>query len=112
LRKGQTIDGRSFRQTYFERSWFSDLVVHLTCRMSDECGLDRQQIAGWFEEYLAVRCHQFHGSPASDNEIWVAGYREFYEWTVGHRAECVFDAKQMSLISASTKLVSTERSVE
>ena len=100
LPKGQTIDALSFRQTYFERGWFSDLVVRLTCRISDECGLDREQIAEWFQEYVAVRCCQFQASPSPEDKVWVARYREFYEWIFGHKAECIFDSHRLAAANA------------
>jgi SAM-dependent methyltransferase len=92
LPKGQTIDALSFRQTYFEHSWFSDLVVRLTYRICDECGLDRDHITEWLQEYVALRCCQFQSSSSPEDKAWADRYREFYEWILGHRAECIFAA--------------------
>jgi SAM-dependent methyltransferase len=89
--KGETVDRLSFQQTYFERSWFSDIVAGLTRRLSSSCGLDVSWAGEWFAQYLAVRYHQFEGSQTAESNLWAARYREFYEFFQRHRADWVLD---------------------
>lgn len=91
--KGETVDRLSFRQTYFERSWFSDIVVSLTHRISHASGLDVDRAGEWFGQYLAVRCHQFEGGGMAESDLWAARYREFYEFFQRHRAGWVLDSR-------------------
>jgi hypothetical protein len=90
LSKGQTVDSESFRQTYFESSWFTDTVQVFTEQLCDRLGADRLKIGECFGQYLAVRYHQFEQDREhADKEIWMARYRAYYEYFNAHRDQFV-----------------------
>lgn len=91
LPKGETAYDLSFRQTYFEYSWFSEIVVELSFRLCDQFNLERTMLSEYFRSYLAVRYHQFEqkGQSERDNE-WRDKYRGFYELFVEHENDNIF----------------------
>jgi SAM-dependent methyltransferase len=91
LPKGQTIDALSFRQSFFERSWFAERVVALTLHISTTLGLDRARIMGYFADYLAVRHHQFEDDRDSGSkEWWGRLFKEFYAFFLDNQERCIF----------------------
>jgi len=94
LPKGQTVDDLSFRQTYFEPSWFSELVVESSYQLCDLYGIERTMVRECFRYYLAVRYHQFkQKSEIGDKKEWRDRYRGFYDCLVKHEHECIFSPK-------------------
>jgi hypothetical protein len=89
LARGETVDRPSFVQTYFEPHWFSEIVAALTDRICLESGLDRERVGDWFEQYLAVRWHQFQGGWAAEGPLWTTRYREFHDFFRRNRGRFV-----------------------
>jgi hypothetical protein len=91
LPRGQTIDRLSFQQTFFEPSWFADLVVMLTGRIAATLGLDRARIVDCFGEYLAVRHHQFENDrDSASKDRWGRYFKDFHAQFVKHQDRCIF----------------------
>jgi SAM-dependent methyltransferase len=96
LARGETVDRTSFVQTYFEPHWFAEIVGALTDRICVESGLDRARVGDWFEQYLAVRWHQFQGGWAAEGPLWTTRYREFHDFFCRNRERFVCGAGRMS----------------
>jgi SAM-dependent methyltransferase len=91
LPKGQTIDALSFRQTFFEPSWFADRIVALTLQISTALHLDRDRILDYFADYLAVRHHQFEDDRDSGSkEWWGRLFQEFHAFFAENQTRCIF----------------------
>jgi len=96
LPKGVTIDALSFRQTFFEPSWFADRVVALTLQIATSCGVDQSLIRDYFEDYLAVRHHQFDDDRDSGTKDWWAGlFASFHAFFAENHERCIFRPGRM-----------------
>ncbi len=71
LSGGQTVEFTSFRQTYFERSWFSEMILSLSHRLCERLGLDSARLLDYFLLYIVVRYRQF----CSDSRVADKPYR-------------------------------------
>ncbi len=95
LRKEQTVEFMSFRQTYFEASWFSELIVSLSHRLCDSFGLDRARLLDYFLLYVVVRYRQFLSHPESEEKHYWGPlnkhlYRQYYELLLKNQKQCCF----------------------
>jgi hypothetical protein len=95
LPKGQTAEFMSFRQTYFEAGWFSDLIVSLSHRLCDRLGLDSARLLDYFLQYIVVRYRQFVSpSELQEKNYWGPQikdlYMEYYEYLIKNRKQCCF----------------------
>jgi SAM-dependent methyltransferase len=91
LPKGRTIDAISFRQTFFEPSWFADRTVALTLQISASLGVDRGCIMDHFADYLAVRHHQFEDDRDSGSKDWWGRlFKEFHASFLHNQERCIF----------------------
>lgn len=89
--RGRTVDVISFRQTYFEASWFGDLILGITHRMCRHFGLPRESLLQYFAEYLAVRHHQFSDDSDTGGKAQLAA--DCLEWIAylsQNRDRCIF----------------------
>lgn len=81
LPKGHTLDSLSFRQTYFEPSWFADCIQDITEQLCEQLSVDPSDVSEYFRQYLAARYYQFdRDREFADKEVWRAMYREFYDF--------------------------------
>jgi hypothetical protein len=95
LPKGQTVEFLSFRQTYFEASWFSELVLSLSHRLCDSFGLDAAKLLDYFLLYIVVRYRQFLShSELEEKHYWGTRnrdlYKQYYEFLLENRKRCCF----------------------
>jgi len=96
LPKGETIDRLSFRQTFFEPSWFGERVVALTRQISGSLGIDRSRIMNYFADYLAVRHHQFDDDRDSGSKGWWASlFKEFHAFSIENQESCLFHPRHI-----------------
>jgi len=103
--EGYTVDDLSFRHTYFEPSWFSDLVTALTDHICDGLGLDHGRVIEYFRQYLCVRHHQFmHERHVSQKEQWGVRYQAFYDFFMKNRDACIFHPRLGSGVRAARKV--------
>jgi SAM-dependent methyltransferase len=93
LPRGQTVESISFRQTYFEASWFSEVILSLSHRLCDRLGLDRARLLDYFQLYIVVRYRQFlsvwpenhYSGPLSQHL-----YGQYYQLLLKDGTECCF----------------------
>jgi hypothetical protein len=95
LPKGQTVELMSFRQTYFEASWFSELILTLSHQLCDSFGLDTYKLLDYFRLYLIVRYRQFLShSGLEEKHYWgprnTSLYKQYYELLLNNEKECCF----------------------
>jgi len=95
LPRGQTIEFSSFRQTYFEASWFSELILSLSHRLCDRLGLDRARLLDYFLLYLIVRYRQFLSqSQVAEKHYWGPAnkylYQQYYQLVLENQKQCCF----------------------
>ena len=95
LPKGQTVEFISFRQTYFEPSWFSDVILSLSHRLCDQLGLDPARLLDYFLLYIVVRHRQFLSSAQlAEKHYWGPLnqdlYEQYYQFLLQHQTECCF----------------------
>lgn len=95
LPSGQTVEFMSFRQTYFGKSWFSELILALSQRLCDSLGLDAAKLRDYFRLYVIVRLRQLLSHPESEEKYYRGPlnshlYKQFYEFLVKHKEECCF----------------------
>jgi len=88
---GKTVDPISFRQTYFEASWFADLILSITHRMCRHFGLPRESLLQYFAEYLAVRHNQFRSDSDTGGKAQLAAdYLEEIDYLRENKDRCIF----------------------
>jgi len=87
LSNGYTLEQISFRQTYFEQSWFAEAILGRTQTICDRLGVERAQAIDYFRQYLSVRYHQFESRTRPQFAVI---YREFYEFFLENREQCIF----------------------
>jgi SAM-dependent methyltransferase len=95
LPKGQTVEFMSFRQTYFEASWFSELILSLSHRLCDSLGLDSARLLDYFLLYIVVRYRQFLShSQLAEKHYWGPLnkhlYKQYYELLLKNQKQCCF----------------------
>ena len=95
LPKGQTVDFISFRQTYFEPSWFSEFILTLSHRLCDRFGLDRARLIDYFWMYVVVRYQQFVSQFELDEKHYWGPpnsklYEQYYEFLLSNHRQCCF----------------------
>jgi hypothetical protein len=95
LPKGQTIELMSFRQTYFETSWFSELVLSLSHRLCESFGLDTAKLLDYFRLYIVVRYRQcVSHAELEDKHYWGTLnkdlYKQYYQFLLKNRKQCCF----------------------
>jgi hypothetical protein len=95
LPRGQTVEPISFRQTYFEVSWFSELIVSLSHRLCDRLGLDRAGLLDYFRLFIVVRYQQFCAqAQLAEKHYWgplnMDLYQEHYHLLLTNPKECCF----------------------
>jgi len=56
---GQTVDDRSFLDTFFARNWFSKLVLEQSLGICKRLALDEKKLSQYFQRYLVFRWNQF-----------------------------------------------------
>lgn len=89
--RGQEVDERSFRQTYFESSWFAEAVLTGTNRLCESLRLDGARVPDYFRQYLLVRYRQFdHERGLSRKALWAERYGTFHDFFQRNRARCIF----------------------
>lgn len=95
LPRGQTIEVMSFRQTYFERSWFSEVILSLSHRLCDRLGLDSTRLLDYFLLYVIVRYRQFLSQSQVAEKHYVGPanthlYEQYYHLAIENQKECCF----------------------
>jgi SAM-dependent methyltransferase len=93
LPRGQTVDSISFRQTYFEASWFSEVILSLSHRLCDRLGLDSARLLDYFRLYIVVRYRQLlsdwpekhYSGPLSQHL-----YGQYYQSLLENPTQCCF----------------------
>jgi SAM-dependent methyltransferase len=95
LPKGQTVEVMSFRQTYFETSWFSELILRFSYRLCDSLGLDTGKLFEYFRLYITVRYRQFASqSELEEKHYWGPRnrdlYRQFLVLLLKNKKQCCF----------------------
>ena len=93
LPRGQTVESISFRQTYFEASWFSELILSLSHRLCDGLGLDSARLLDYFLLYIVVRYRQLlsvwpehhYSGPLSQHL-----YGQYYHLLLKDQTQCCF----------------------
>lgn len=95
LPRGQTVELMSFRQTYFEVSWFSEAVLSLSHRLCDRFALDRARLLDYFLQYIVVRHRQFVAqSQLAQKHYWgplnTHLYEQYYRLLLENPAQCCF----------------------
>ena len=93
LPRGQTVESISFRQTYFEASWFSEVILSLSHRLCDRLGLDSARLLDYFMLYIVVRYRQFL-SAWPENTYWGPLsqhlYEQYYQLLLKNQTQCCF----------------------
>jgi serine/threonine protein kinase len=95
LPRGQTIEFTSFRQTYFEPSWFSEVILSLSHRLCDRLGLDSARLLDYFLLYIVVRYRQFLShSQLAEKHYWGPLnkdlYEQYYHLLLKNPTQCCF----------------------
>ena len=95
LPRGQTIEFMSFRQTYFEASWFSEIILSLSHRLCDRLGLDSARLLDYFLLYVIVRYRQFLSQPQLAEKHYLGPankdlYEQYYHLALENQKECCF----------------------
>jgi hypothetical protein len=93
--RGQTVEPISFRQTYFEVSWFSELVLSLSHRLCDRLGVDRAGLLDYFRLFIVVRYRQFCAqAQLAEKHYWgplnMDLYQEHYHLLLTNPTQCCF----------------------
>lgn len=93
LPRGQTVESISFRQTYFEASWFSEVILSLSLRLCDRLGLDSARLLDYFLLYIVVRYRQFL-SDWPEKHYWGPLsqhlYDQYYQLLLKNQRQCCF----------------------
>jgi len=93
LPRGQTVDAISFRQTYFEASWFSEVIRSLSHRLCERLGLDSARLLDYFLLYIVVRYRQL-ASVWPENTYWGPLsqhlYEQHYQLLLKNQTQCCF----------------------
>jgi SAM-dependent methyltransferase len=95
LSKGHTIEFTSFRQTYFEASWFSEAVLLLSHRLCDRLGLDSARLLDYFRLYIVVRYRQFISLSQLAEKHYLGPlnehlYEQYYQLLLKNKTQCCF----------------------
>ena len=95
LPRGQTVELTSFRQTYFEVSWFSEVILSLSRRLCDRLGLDSGRLLDYFLLYIVVRYRQFLShSRLAEKHYWGPLnkdlYAQYYHLLLKNQTQCCF----------------------
>ena len=95
LPRGQTVEFTSFRHTYFEASWFSELIVSLSHQLCDRLGLDSARLLEYFLQYIVVRYRQFLShSQFAEKHYWGPLnkhlYEQYYQFLFKNQTQCCF----------------------
>ena len=95
LPRGQTVEFISFRQTYFEASWFSEVILSLSHQLCDRLGLDSARLLDYFLLYIVVRYRQFLShAQLAEKHYWGPLnknlYEEYYQLLLKDRTQCCF----------------------
>jgi SAM-dependent methyltransferase len=95
LPRGQTVEFTSFRQTYFEASWFAEVIVSLSHRLCDRLGLDNARLLDYFLLYIVVRYRQFLSqSQLEEKHYWGPLYKDlheqYYQLLLRNKTQCCF----------------------
>jgi SAM-dependent methyltransferase len=93
LPRGETVESISFCQTYFEASWFSEVILSLSHRLCDGLGLDSARLLDYFLLYIVVRNRQFL-SDWPENHYWGPLsqhlYGQYYQLLRKNQTQCCF----------------------
>ena len=95
LPRGQTVEFTSFRQTYFEASWFSEVIVSLSHQLCVRLGLDSGRLLDYFLLYIVVRYRQFLShSQVAEKHYWgplnKQLYEQYYQFLFRNQTQCCF----------------------
>lgn len=91
LLKTETYEALSFRQTYFESNWFSDLTLSLTKNLCNHFDLDSKLINKYFKAYLLLRRHQLMSRPDLRESNYMGPlYGKHLEYFVQHENRSIF----------------------
>ncbi len=95
LPRGQTVESISFRQTYFEAGWFSDVILSLSHRLCVSLELDSARLLDYFQLYISLRYRQFLSqSKLEEKHYWGPRnthlYKQFYEFLLKNQEQCCF----------------------
>jgi hypothetical protein len=95
LPRGQTVEFISFRQTYFEASWFSEVILSLSHLLCDRFGLDSSRLLDYFLLYIVVRYRQFLSySQLAEKHYWGPLnkhlYEQYYQLLLKKQKQCCF----------------------
>ena len=85
------IDFQSFRDTYFERTWFAELLVDLSVRLCDGLHLSQTELLQYFQTYLILRYNQFRSrQDLNEKNYWAPLYSECYRYLIDNERSCIF----------------------
>jgi hypothetical protein len=95
LPRGQTVEPSSFRQTYFEVSWFSELVVSMSHRLCDCLALKHSNLLDYFRSFIVVRYRQFCAqAQLAEKHYWGPLdkdlYEQYYRLLLENPTQCCF----------------------
>jgi hypothetical protein len=95
LPRGQTVEFTSFRHTYFEASWFSELIVSLSHQLCDRLGLDSARLLEYFLQYIVVRYRQSlsHSQFAEKHYCGPLNqhlYEQYHQFLLKYQTQCCF----------------------
>jgi hypothetical protein len=91
LPKTETFEIPSFRQTYFESNWFSDLILSFTKDLCHHFDLDDKSINQYFKAYLIFRRHQITSRPdLSETNYMGPLYQKHLEYYLEHENTSIF----------------------
>jgi SAM-dependent methyltransferase len=91
LPKFETIDFLSFQQTYFEPSWFAELVLASSKHLCQSLGFDVKHINTYFKAYLVLRRHQFISRvDLAERNYWAPLYGQYLEHYLHHESRTIF----------------------
>ncbi len=89
-----SVELRSFKDTFFENNWFSKLVKEVCIKVCSRTGIDSRLLSVYFSEFLFARYHIFSSQGNAKGKLEQKLIYEEYIWYyVAHHEECILNSK-------------------